>query len=202
MLPRGKTTDPTGTCVKVTVKTPGLSRGGGGGGRVVQPLGSRPGCFPFSLGHLPSCTRVFGPPQLSALWNATHAISRVALFSVSAVRELSLWVASPGVRSQPHLSIGRFLGRRPFVRSTIARGRVTTDPQSPKGGSQRSRHSKSTHPTASGRLSTVVLVRQPYPALANGGVTLRLLRFLSSGVGLPATTLEWTVLLNNGGDHP
>ena len=72
------------------------------------------GTLPFSLGHLPSCTRVFGPPQLSSLWNATHAISRVALFSVSAARELSLRVASPEVLSQLPLSRGRFSGRRPF----------------------------------------------------------------------------------------
>ena len=31
-----------------------------------------------------------------------------------AVRPLSLWVASPGVLSQPPASLGRFLGRRPF----------------------------------------------------------------------------------------
>ena len=42
------------------------------------------------------------------------------LFSV-AVRPLSRWVASPGDMSQPPVSLGRFLGRRPFVRSTIAR---------------------------------------------------------------------------------
>ena len=44
-----------------------------------------------------------------------------------------------GVLSQPPVSLGRLLGRRPFVRFTTARGRVTTDPQSPKGGSQRFR---------------------------------------------------------------
>ena len=62
------------------------------------------------------------------------------------------------------MSHGRFLGRRRFVRSTIARWQEATDPQSPKGGSQRA------YPAASGRLKTVVLFRQSYPALTNGGV--------------------------------
>ena len=39
--------------------------------------------------------------------------------------------------SPPLVSLGRFLGRRPFVRSTIARWQEATDPQSPEGGSQR-----------------------------------------------------------------
>ena len=43
--------------------------------------------------------------------------------------------------------------------SAIARGRVTTDPQSVKGGSQRFRHSKGAHPTASGRLAVAVRPR-------------------------------------------
>ena len=59
----------------------------------------------------------------------------------AAVRPYS--VASPGVLSQPPLSSDRFLGRRPSVLPAIARGRVTTDSQSPKGGSQRFRHSRS-----------------------------------------------------------
>ena len=54
-----------------------------------------------------------------------------------AVGPLSLWVASPGVLNQPPVSLGRFLGRRPFVRSTIARWQEATDPQSLEGGSQR-----------------------------------------------------------------
>ena len=74
--------------------------------------------------------------------------------------------------SQPPLSLGRFLGRRPFVRSTIARWQEATDPQSPKGGSQRActHEARGAHPTASGRRKTVVLFRQSYPALTNGGV--------------------------------
>ena len=49
------------------------------------------------------------------------------------------WVAfssgcSPGSESSPP---GRFSGRRPLVRSAIVRWQEATDPQSPKGGSQR-----------------------------------------------------------------
>ena len=69
-----------------------------------------------------------------------------------AVRAVSLWVASPGVLSQPPLPRGRLLGRRSFVRSTVAWWRNTTDPQSPKGGGQRFLHTRVDHSTASGRL--------------------------------------------------
>ena len=44
-----------------------------------------------------------------------------------AVRTRSLWVASPGVLGQPPASLGRFWGRRPFVRSTIARWHEPTE---------------------------------------------------------------------------
>ena len=44
------------------------------------------------------------------------------------------------------------------------------DPQSPKGGGQRACHTEGAHPTASGRRKEVVLFRQTYPALTNGGV--------------------------------
>ena len=87
-------------------------------------LGSLPLRTLGSLGPLPSCALM--PPTLL----------REFLFSV-AVRPLSLWVASPGVLSQLPASLGRFLGRRPFVRSTIAQWQEATDPQSPEGGSQR-----------------------------------------------------------------
>ena len=93
---------------------------------------------------------------------ATHAVFRVPL-SV-AVRKLSLWVASPGVLSQPPSSLGRFLGRRPFLRSTVAGWQEATDPQSPKGGSQRACHTEGAHPTASRRRKEVVLITQSYPA--------------------------------------
>ena len=43
---------------------------------------------------------------------------------------------------------------------------VPTDPQSPKGGSQRACPTRGAHPTASGRTSSVALVKQSYPALA------------------------------------
>ena len=69
------------------------------------------------------------------------------------------------------MSLGRFQGRRPFVRSTIARWQEATDPQFPKGGSQRGLpNTEGAHPTASGRRKEVVLFRQSYPALTNGGV--------------------------------
>ena len=58
----------------------------------------------------------------------------------------------------------------PFVHSTIARWQEATDPQFPKGGSQRACHTEGAHPTASGRRKEVVLFRQSYPALTNGGV--------------------------------
>ena len=78
------------------------------------------GPFPFTHWGL------WGPSLLCS----THAGSRVP--HCEAVRSRSLWVASPGSESSPE-SHGRFLGRRPFVRSTIARRRHW----SPKGGSQR-----------------------------------------------------------------
>ena len=53
-----------------------------------------------------------------------------------------------------------------FVRSAIVRWQEATDPQSPKGGSQRACPTWGAHPTASGRLSTVALFKQSYPALA------------------------------------
>ena len=43
-----------------------------------------------------------------------------------------------------------------FVRSTIARRQEATDPQSPKGGSQRPANTEGAHPTASGRLAMAV----------------------------------------------
>ena len=52
-------------------------------------------------------------------------------------------------------------GSPPF--STV---QVATDPESPKGGSQRACPTRGAHPTASGRLSTVALFKQSYPALA------------------------------------
>ena len=63
-----------------------------------------------SLGPLPSC----------AVTQPT--LVREYLFLV-AVGTRSLWVASPGVMSQLPSSPGRFLGRRPLLRSTVARGR-------------------------------------------------------------------------------
>ena len=82
------------------------------------------------------------------LWQAIHADLRVPLVSLvpwAVASKGSLRGASPGSESSP-LSPGRFLGRRPSVLSTIARGRVTTDPQSQKGGRQRFRHSRGAQP--------------------------------------------------------
>ena len=86
-----------------------------------------------------------------------------------AVGTQSLWDASPGVISQPPWSLGRFQaapsfvpplpgGRRPLTHSP--RREVVSGPANTRGA----------HPTASGRLKTVVLFRQSYPALTNGGV--------------------------------
>ena len=78
----------------------------------------------------PSHTGVFGPPSFCAL---------PTLFRDVAVGSLSLWVASPGVLSQPPASHGRFLGRHRL--STVHHCPVPALPltQSPKGGSQRCR---------------------------------------------------------------
>ena len=81
----------------------------------------------------------------------------------------SLWVASQRSESSP-CSKRRFWGRRPFARSTIARWQEATEPQSPEGGGQRACHTEGAHPMASGRRKEVVLFRQTYPALTNGGV--------------------------------
>ena len=64
-------------------------------------------------------------------WQESTCWSRVA------VRKLSLWVASLGDMSQPPLTPGRFLGRRPLSSFRHCTGQVATDPRSPKGGSQR-----------------------------------------------------------------
>ena len=104
-----------------------------------------------SLGPLPSCALM--PPTLF----------REFLFSV-AVGPLSLWVASPGVLSQPPASLGRFPGRRPFVRSTIAWWQEATDPQSPEGGSQRACTHGGAHSTASGRQALAIRTQLGMPA--------------------------------------
>ena len=74
-------------------------------------------------------------PFPSECVDAAHAGSR-ALLSVSwqLPRSLSLRDASPGSESSP---LGRFSGRRPRARVGHCTGQVTTVPQSPKGGSQR-----------------------------------------------------------------
>ena len=62
----------------------------------------------------------------------------------------------PGSESSPP---GRLSGRRPCTRSAPQR-EVVSGPV----------HTWGAHPAVSGRLKTVVLFRQPYPALTNGGV--------------------------------
>ena len=59
-----------------------------------------------------------GPRPFS--YAEVHAGLRAPLL---AVRPRSLWDASPGVMSQPPVSLARFSGRRPCARSAIARGR-------------------------------------------------------------------------------
>ena len=114
-----------------------------------QPAAASGAATPGFLGPLPFAH--WGLWASSLVCN-THAGSRIPL-SV-AVGSRSLWVASRGSESLPS-SIGRFWGR-PFACSTIARGRCTTDPQSPKGGSQWACHTRGAHPTASGRIAVTV----------------------------------------------
>ena len=78
-----------------------------------------------------------------------------------AARKLSLWVASPGVLSQPPLTRGSvFRVAAPLFVLPFVKRQEATDPQSPKGGSQRACHTKGAHPTASGRLGTEAVIKQ------------------------------------------
>ena len=86
--------------------------------------------------------------------DATHAVSRAPL--AVAVRSRSLWFASQGVLSQPPASLGRFLGRRPFLRSAIARWQEATDPQSPEEVVSGPANTEGAHRTASGRRAMAV----------------------------------------------
>ena len=71
-----------------------------------------------------------------------------------AVGSLSLWVASPGVLSQPPASLGGCWVAA-LSRSTIARWQEATDPQSLKGVS--GPDTLGCHPTASGLVSRVAV---------------------------------------------
>ena len=104
----------------------------------------------------------FSVPFPSECVDAAHAGSRVPLsVSWQLPRSLSLRDASSGSESSPP---GWFSGRRPFARSRHCTGQVATDPQSPKGGSQRACPTRGAHRTASGCLGTVALLKQTYPA--------------------------------------
>ena len=87
-----------------------------------------------SLGELYNSLQGLRVPSLQSALTQTTLVVRVFLLAVG---KRSLWDASPGVMSQPPVSLGRFSGRRPCARSAIARWQEATDPQSPKGGSQR-----------------------------------------------------------------
>ena len=100
--------------------------------RDAKVLGSPPLRTLGSLGPLPSVHVQY--PR----WFESTSGSRAA------VRTQSLRDASPGSESSPS-SPGRFWGRRPFVRSAIVRWQEATDPQSPKGGSQRACHTEGAH---------------------------------------------------------
>ena len=126
--------------------------------RDARVLGSLPLVHWGSLGPFPSCALM--PPTLF----------REFLFSV-AVGPLSLWVASPGSsESEPCVTMSVFESpplqlvpplpsdRRPLTRSP--RREVVSGPA----------HTRGAHSTASGRRKEVLLFRQPYPALTNGGV--------------------------------
>ena len=132
--------------------------------------------------------RVLSPSATSSR-DATHA--DLIYFLTVADGQHSLWDASPGVVSQLPVSLGRFWGRRSFVRSTIARWQEATDPQSPAGGSQQACHTRGAHTTASGRHERVALIEQTallwqlgsclfgLPALGPSRPLRRLLRSLS-----------------------
>ena len=68
-------------------------------------------------------------------------------------------------------------------------------------------HTRGAHPAASGRLSTVALFRQPYPALHERWRCFRsrTLRFFEVTLFQRGTasdnTLDWTIQLNNGVVH-
>ena len=85
---------------------------------------------------LTSCAAllVLGPPPFCALMPPTL---RVLVFA--AVGSRSLWVASPGVMSQP-LCAWSVLGSPPLCTVRHCTGQVATDPQYPEGGSQRACH--------------------------------------------------------------
>ena len=120
---------------------------------------------------------------------ATHAVFRVPL-SV-AVGKLSLWVASPGVLSQPPASLGRFLGRRPFLafhHCLAGRRPLTHSPRREVVSGPA--HTRGAHPTASGRHAMSVSAAWD----ASPGSESSLLFRIGSGLfGLPA------LQLTNGG---
>ena len=115
--------------------------------------------MPGSLGPFPfTHWGLLGPSP----WCNTHAGSRVP-FGRKWQLGLCLFGLPARSESSPS-SRGRFQGRRPFVPSTIALWQEGTDPQSPKGGSQRACPTWGAHPTASGRLGTVALFKQTHRA--------------------------------------
>ena len=75
---------------------------------------------PGFSGPFPLHSGVFGPPPLFCTLQSTLVREYSDCWQF---RPRSLWVASPGVLSQPPWLLGRFSGRRPFARSAIARDR-------------------------------------------------------------------------------
>ena len=108
---------------------------------------------PGFSGPFPLHSGVFGPPPLFARCSPRWFESTLFGGSLGLVL---FGLPARGVMSQPPVTLGRFSGRRPYARSTIARRQEATDPQSPKGGSQRACPTRGAHPTASGRLAVTV----------------------------------------------
>ena len=103
------------------------------------------------LGALP-----FGVRGRSPRWFESTSVSFVAVTRVAFSSG-----CQPGVRVVPSWSV---FGSPPSCTVRHCTGQVATDPQSPEGGSQRACPTRGAHPTASGRLGTVALLKQTYPA--------------------------------------
>ena len=93
---------------------------------------------------------------------AVRAGSRV-LRLVAVLASFSLGCQPGSYESAPCVTWSVF-GSPPLRTVRHCTGQVATDPQSPKGGSQRACPTRGAHPTASGRRGTVALLKQTYPA--------------------------------------
>ena len=102
----------------------------------------------------PSRTGVFGPPPLVV----SPTLVREYLITVTS----GSWVAfslgcQPGSYESAPCVTWTVFGTPPLRTVSHCTGQVATDPQSPRGGSQRACPTRGAHPTASGRLGTVAV---------------------------------------------